>query len=183
MRHPALQLPAAALSVGAHRASGYPGLLKHRSRLSLPSTQPRTSSKPPPLPNSQVYSMYFGGVGYFYFYSSPHFTPVSLAWGLGLSWQKLKFRREHTQQTGLPSLTKQTKLKAIPTLQASHPKDNINRNSLASNSKQDWKECDLAFLSRSVNLPWGQIPHKHGLYYQGTERAIEEAPTPDKKVS
>lgn len=46
--------------VNRHTASGYPGLLKHRSRPSLPSTQPRISSKPPPLPHSPAHSMCFG---------------------------------------------------------------------------------------------------------------------------
>lgn len=112
----------------------YPGLQKHGSRPSLPSTPLRLGSKPPLLPTFTSLLHVFWG--FFIFYSSPHFTPASSAWGLEPSWQKVKkFRREHTWQTGLPSLTKQTKLKAIPTLQASHPKDNANRNSLASNSK------------------------------------------------
>lgn len=87
---------------------------------------------------------------YFVFYSSPHFTPAFSASGLGPRWQKLKkFRREHTWQTGLPSPTKQTKLKAIPTSQASHPKDNTNRNNLASNSKHPLlKGVWLGFLQQ-----------------------------------
>lgn len=134
-RDPVLELPATALPGGTCRALAIPYLAE---------TQVQTLETIH-VPITCVLVLFW--VSGFFLISSPYFTPSSSAWGLGPSWQKLKFRREHTWQTGLPSLTKQTKLKAIPTSQASHPKDNTNRNSLPSNSKHPRLKGGVTWLS------------------------------------
>lgn len=124
--------------------------ITRRHMQGLSNTLPCRNTGPDPWNDSRAYYMCFGfvlGFVFFFLISSPYFTPSSSAWGLGPSWQKLKFRREHTWQTGLPSLTKQTKLKAIPTSQASHPKDNTNGNSLPSNSKHPRLKGGVTWLS------------------------------------
>lgn len=138
----------------------------------MPSTPPRLGNKPSLPPFTCLLHAFWFWFGFFIFYSSPHFTSASSAWGLEPSWQKLKkFGREHNWQTGLHSLTKQTKVKAIPTLQGSHPKDNTNRNSLTSNSKHPrLKRVWSGFLQEKVrsHMNMGLLSKNWKRHWRGT---------------
>lgn len=135
-RDPVLQLPATALPGGTCRALSIPYLAETQVQaLNTPFTC---------LLHVFLHVFWFClGFGFFFLaHLTSHLPLQPEGWDqVGKGW------RERTWQTGLPSLTKQTKLKAIPTSQASHPKDNTNRNSLASNSKHPRLKGGVTWLS------------------------------------
>ena len=155
-------------------------LSRNRSRPWMPSTPTRLRNKPPPPPFTSLFHVFWFFWWFFFFFSfffiahlTSHLPLQPEGWDqVGKSWRSSE-ENIPDEQASLLSPNKPSLRQFPPHRHHTQRTTQIETALQATANIQDWKECDLAFFSSSVNLPWGQIPHEHGLIIKELKEALK----------